>query len=241
MKAAPATLQESNFRYNFIANERSGNPAAKQCEAGAVRRDLQTEAAAAICIPSRGTGGRGRRDICLHRVGARAGRERISRGDEIHEARLLSVAIQGFDRALKTWSGHAECYFERGNANHILGHDEEAMADYEKAVDLNPNLYRAYAAMGAIYREKKDYRRAMEAYTKSISAKPNVDAYFERGQTYVALGDFQKAIDDYDKAIQEMPDSPAVYRARGLARRSIGDEAGYEADRDAASRIEHRQ
>jgi tetratricopeptide (TPR) repeat protein len=151
------------------------------------------------------------------------------------------VAIQGFDRALKTWSGHAECYFERGNANHILGHDEEAMADYEKAVDLNPNLYRAYAAMGAIYREKKDYRRAMEAYTKSISAKPNVDAYFERGQTYVALGDFQKAIDDYDKAIQEMPDSPAVYRARGLARRSIGDEAGYEADRDAASRIEHRQ
>jgi tetratricopeptide (TPR) repeat protein len=151
------------------------------------------------------------------------------------------VAIEEFDRALKTWPNLPECRFERGNANRILGHEDEAMADYEKAVDLNPNLYRAYAAIGSIYRDKHDYKRAMEAYTKSINARSSVDAYFERGQTYESLGEHQKAVEDYNRAIREMPDAPEVYRARGLARRNLGDEAGYRADRDEANRIEHRR
>jgi len=150
------------------------------------------------------------------------------------------TAIEGFDKAIEIWSGLADAYLERGNAYHNLGDDEHAIADFEKAADLNPALYRAYAAIGSIYRERKDYRRAMDAYTKSIQAKPNVDAFFERGQTYEALGEHQKAVEDYDKAIQEMPDAPAVYRARSLARRNLGDEAGYAADRDEAYRIEHR-
>ncbi len=150
-------------------------------------------------------------------------------------------AIAGFDRAIDTWPGYADAYFERGSARHILGQDEQALADFEKAVELNPNLYRAYAAIGSIYRARNDLKRAMEAYTKSIAAKPNVDAFFERGQTYESLGEHQKAIEDYDRAILELPDAPAVYRARSLARRNIGDQAGYESDRDAANQIEHRQ
>jgi tetratricopeptide (TPR) repeat protein len=151
------------------------------------------------------------------------------------------AAIQGFGRAIETWPNLAPAYLERGNAYHILGKDDEALADLEKAGDLNPDLYRAYAAVGAIYRDRKDYRRAMEAYTKSINAKSNVDALYERGLTYESLGDHQKAIEDYDRAIAELPDAPAVYRARGLAKRNLGDEAGYEADRDTADRIEHRR
>ena len=57
---------------------------------------------------------------------------------------------------------------------------------------------------------------------------------------YESLGQHQKAIEDYDKAVQESPDSPAVYRARSMARRNIGDQAGYEADRDKANSIDDR-
>ena len=150
------------------------------------------------------------------------------------------AAIEGLTRAIQI-SPLAEAYFERGNAYHVLGRDQEAIADFETAADVDPNLYRAYAAMGGIYRDRKDYRRAMEAYTKSISAKPSLDALYERGQTYELLGEHRKAIEDYDRAILEMPDSPSVYRARGLARRNLGDQAGYEADRDAANLMDHRQ
>jgi tetratricopeptide (TPR) repeat protein len=148
-------------------------------------------------------------------------------------------AITGFDRAINTYPALADAYYERGNAEHILGRDDQALADFEKAVDVNPNLYRAYAELGSIYRGRNDLRRAMEMFTKSIQAKPNVDAFYERGITYESLGEHQKAIEDYDRAILESPDAPALYRARSLARREVGDEAGYQADRDRASEIDH--
>jgi tetratricopeptide (TPR) repeat protein len=150
-------------------------------------------------------------------------------------------AIAGFSRAVRTWPELADAYFERGNAYHVLGRDDEALADFEKATDVNPNLALAYAALGSIYRDRKDYKHAMEAYTKSIDSKPNVDVYFERGQTYESLGEHQKAVDDFDRAILEMPLSPEVYRSRAAARRNLGDQAGYEADRDTARRMERRR
>jgi tetratricopeptide (TPR) repeat protein len=150
-------------------------------------------------------------------------------------------AIAGFNRAIETWPGLADAYFERGNARHILGQDDEALADFEKAVQVDPALYRAYAAMGSIYRGRNDIKKAMELFTRSIDAKPTVDAYFERGVTYEALGEHQKAVEDFDKALSEQPDSPAVYRARSMARRNLGDQSGYEADRDMARSMETRK
>jgi tetratricopeptide (TPR) repeat protein len=150
-------------------------------------------------------------------------------------------AAAGFTRAIRTWPQLADAYFERGNAYHALNRDDEALADFEKAADLMPSPARAYAAIGSIYRVRKDYKRAMESYSKSIGSNATVDAYFERAQTYEILGEHQKAVSDYDKAILKMPDAPAVYRARSLARRNLGDEPGYEADRDTANRMEHRQ
>jgi len=150
-------------------------------------------------------------------------------------------AVQAFDKAIQTAPDLADAYYERGNAHRILGHEEDALADFEKATSIDASQYRAYTAIGTIYRDRKDLKRAMEAYNKSLAAKPNVDAYYERGQTYASLGENQKAIEDFDRAILEMPEAPAVYRARSLARRKLGDEAGYQADRDKATEIERRQ
>ena len=149
-------------------------------------------------------------------------------------------AVLAFDKAIDTAPNLAEAYLERGNAQRILGNEELALADFEKAASIDPNLYLAHTAIGSIYRDRKDLRRAMEAYTRSIASKPNVDAFYERGRTYENLGDHQKAIEDFDRAILEMPEAPAIYRARSLARRNLGDEAGYQADRDKASEIERR-
>jgi tetratricopeptide (TPR) repeat protein len=82
-------------------------------------------------------------------------------------------------------------------------------------------------------------KRALEEYSKSIAISPNVDALFERGEMYESAGEHQKAIDDFTLAIEGMRDAPYMYRARALAKRNLGDIAGYEADRDFAHTIEH--
>jgi tetratricopeptide (TPR) repeat protein len=151
-----------------------------------------------------------------------------------------SDAIAHLNRSLEISPQSANVYFERGVAHRLANDTDQALADFQQAVALNPNMARAYSGIGSIYRDRKDYTHAMEQYTKSLEIESNADAYFERGQTYESLGQHQKAIDDYNLAVAEINDAPAVYRARALAKRNLGDEAGYIEDRDQARRIEHR-
>jgi tetratricopeptide (TPR) repeat protein len=133
----------------------------------------------------------------------------------------------------------AKYYLERGVAHRLLNQPDLAIADFEQAIDLDPNAARAYSGLGTIYRDRGDRGRALENYGKSIAIAPNVDALFERGEMYEAGGEHQKAIDDFSRAIEGMRDAPYIYRARAMARRNLGDQAGYEQDRDLASSIEH--
>jgi tetratricopeptide (TPR) repeat protein len=147
-------------------------------------------------------------------------------------------AIPQFTRAIQIHE-LAKAYLERGNAHRFLGEIDQAMADFEKAADLDAGLARAYSSLGSIYRDRGDRTHALEQYGKSIAITPSVDALFERGEMYEAAGQHQKAIDDFTAAIDSMRDAPYIYRARALAKRNLGDTAGYEADRDEARAIEH--
>jgi tetratricopeptide (TPR) repeat protein len=146
-------------------------------------------------------------------------------------------AIPRFTRAIQIHE-LAKAYLERGDAHRFLGETDLAIADFEKAIDLDSSLARAYSGLGSIYRDRHDMKRALEEYSKSIAISPNVDALFERGEMYESAGEHQKAIDDFTLAIEGMRDAPYMYRARALAKRNLGDIAGYEADRDFAHTIE---
>lgn len=150
------------------------------------------------------------------------------------------AAVRGFTGAIQTWPQLANAYLERGVCHRYLHQDDRAMADFDQAIAIDSRLARAYTARGFIYRERGDNRHAMEEFSRSIEISPNVDAYFERGQTYEALGEHQKAIGDFDMAISEIRDAPYIYRARAFARRNLGDVAGSEADQKTAESLEKR-
>lgn len=147
------------------------------------------------------------------------------------------LAIPRFTRAIEIHP-MAKTYLERGIARQLLNHIDLAIADLEKAVDLDPELARAYTTLGSIYRDRGDRQRALENYDKSIAISPNVDALFERGELHESAGEHQKAIADFGRAIDGIRDAPYLYRARAMAKRNLGDEAGYEQDRDVARSLE---
>jgi tetratricopeptide (TPR) repeat protein len=146
-------------------------------------------------------------------------------------------AINELTRSVKIYQ-LPKAYMERGFAYRYLNEGDLAIADFQKATDLDPSLARAFSGLGSIYRDRGDSQHALEQYTKSIQISANVDALFERGQVYESLGEHQKAIDDFSSAIDLMRDAPYIYRARATARIKIGDTAGAEADRQYAQSIE---
>ena len=150
-------------------------------------------------------------------------------------------AIVHFTRALEISPQLANAYLERGISYAYLNETDQALTDLGQAVVLNPNLARAYSARGSIYRRRGDFQHAMQDFSDSLKIEPSLDAYYERGQTYEALLEHQKAIEDYDRAIAVMRDAPNVYRSRALAKRNLGDIAGYESDRGTARALERRR
>jgi tetratricopeptide (TPR) repeat protein len=110
-----------------------------------------------------------------------------------------------------------------------------ALADFNEAIRLDPNLALAYMNRGAIYASKNEFDKAIEDETKAIELKlakteDQSTAYSNRAAAYAGKGDFDKALADADEAIKIKPDSSKAYFIRGATRASKGDNEGAIAD-----------
>jgi len=101
-------------------------------------------------------------------------------------------------------------HLDHGRACLDKGKYDDAIADYTKAIALNPNDATAYSNRGVAYGSKGAFDRAIADYTKAIALKPNVAlaytlAYTNRGYTHEKKGDKEQAIADFRKALEIDP------------------------------------
>jgi tetratricopeptide (TPR) repeat protein len=149
-------------------------------------------------------------------------------------------AVVHLTKALEISPGRADAYLERADAHRTLQEQDLALADFESAALLNPNLAAAHNGIAVIYIDRHDFPRALEELNKSLALQPNLEAYYHRAEILEAQGEHQKAVADYDLAIAQERDAPYMYRARAKAKENLGDLEGAHADRELASGIERR-
>lgn len=149
----------------------------------------------------------------------------------------------------------AEAYDGRGMYRYEHGgHDEtdEAIADFTRAIELDPDNAEYYFSRALIYSTLADYywdkvdyhwnqyenqlfeealtglvdsnNKAIADFTKVIEFTPeHAGAYFERGQCYAAIGDYVRAITDFTKAIELGKEDWPAYFNRASAYKELGD------------------
>jgi tetratricopeptide (TPR) repeat protein len=84
--------------------------------------------------------------------------------------------------------------FEEGVAASNAGRNDEAIAAFTKATELNPKCSDCFYNLGYAYAAKKDYEQAEAAYKKAIDAKPNyAEAYNGLANIYNAQHKFDEA------------------------------------------------
>jgi tetratricopeptide (TPR) repeat protein len=77
-----------------------------------------------------------------------------------------------------------------------------AMADENKAIELDPSLARAYRVRGALLSKERDHDRALADLSKAIELDPTFAVgYFERALAYAAKGGTGAAIEDLETAL----------------------------------------
>jgi len=116
---------------------------------------------------------------------------------------------------------NAELYVLRGNTCYNIKEYNNAIEDYSKAIDINPNSEIAFYNRGLALFANKEYDNAIADYTKAIDLTSDyADAYYNnRGNAWKANGKFIEAIDDYTEAIKINPAYENAYYSRGLTKK----------------------
>ncbi len=139
----------------------------------------------------------------------------------------ITVFVTGKDSLPEILSGinskDADYYVERGDEYLYQGNYKQAIADYDKAIELDPSCATAYNNRGITYRKQGDYERAIVDHNKAIELEPDyATAYNNRGNVYYDQGNYEQAIANYNKAIELDPDYAYAYWSRGLTYKAIG-------------------
>ena len=101
----------------------------------------------------------------------------------------------------KAYAENAEFYYKRAINKAEEGDFYGAIADYSKAIEINPRYSKAYNNRGNAKRSLKDYDGAIADYSKTIEINPNNgSAYKNRGIAKELIGDLKGACADWRRA-----------------------------------------
>lgn len=104
------------------------------------------------------------------------------------------------DELAATWVDSAQQAIREGDS-------ERALAEFERAIEVNPNLTTAYLGMADIYRMNADYVRAEAKYKRAVAIEPqNFDAQYYHGLMLHLLNDVRTAVQAYLRALAIKPD-----------------------------------
>ena len=110
-------------------------------------------------------------------------------------------------------------HFIRGGAYLGQGDADSAIAEFNKAIEIDPNIAEIYYHRGVAYTTKgflyldqaiSDFNKAIEIYPRYS------EAYRNRGLAYGSEYKYDQAISDFNKAIEINPSDAHAYNGRAI-------------------------
>jgi tetratricopeptide (TPR) repeat protein len=137
------------------------------------------------------------------------------------------LAVAAYDDALKDSSllpaRQAALYTDRGVAKWRLKQMDGAIADFTKAVSLNPDYASAYNNRGNVYLDMNRAEDASKDFDRAIALAPDFGAaYSNRANVNQKLKRIEAAEKDFRRAIALLPGSAVPLNGRGKIATSAG-------------------
>jgi len=128
-----------------------------------------------------------------------------------------------WNNSIRLWSyvigknperAHLVFYF-RGLAFLNTDQVDKAIADFDRAIALDPYFSDAFLNRGNAFEKKGKFDEAIENFDKAAALNPSYEAYFNRGITFEKMGRLDESIADYDQAIALNPSRHEAYHEAG--------------------------
>src|SRR5262249_39289029 len=96
--------------------------------------------------------------------------------------------------------------------------NKEAGAELDKYLDLGGKpTPEAHRARGLLQAQRREYSKAVEAYTQALLLRRDADVLSNRGWAYLMQDGLRPALDDFDAALKLNPKDADALAGRGTA------------------------
>lgn len=125
--------------------------------------------------------------------------------------------IQFYKRIIFFSLDSAKAHFNLALAYEKEGKYNEAIAEYNRVLEIDPNYFLVYNNIGNIYTSKNLYDEAIIEYRRCLEIEPNYFlAYNNLGNIYGLRQEYNKAIESYEKSIELNPSYSESHSNLGL-------------------------
>jgi tetratricopeptide (TPR) repeat protein len=120
-------------------------------------------------------------------------------GNLMEAGEILTELVRRYPQEKEAW-------YTLAAVDQRLGRRQEAIAHYERAIDIDPLFKRAYNALAYLYEQSGDLDRALWAINHYIELAPDEpNPWDTRGELLARNGRLQEAIESYRQALEISP------------------------------------
>ncbi|MEO8008352.1 MAG: tetratricopeptide repeat protein [Betaproteobacteria bacterium] len=84
------------------------------------------------------------------------------------------AALEKLNQVIELKPDFAEVWNRRGDAYAALGNEDRALADYDRAIALNPYQFGAMESCADIWMTRSNYRKAADYFRRALDLNPNL-------------------------------------------------------------------
>lgn len=146
---------------------------------------------------------------------------------EINKARhQRDEALQRMQDMQKRLDKYAEEYFQMGNECITQAHNPRAaLANYDKALELNPKHIEAIIRKGITLLDDNQVRPALACFNQAIDLSPaSFKAWLQKGRCLMKLADYDLALRAFLHALGLKKDSPRLHQLLSQTYNHLEDE-----------------
>jgi predicted Zn-dependent protease len=94
-------------------------------------------------------------------------------------------------------------HYDKGEVHRKKGRHQEALAEYNKALQIRKNMAQPHYGIGLIYQVQNKEAAAVDEYKTAVKIDPDyIFAYNSMGMTYINMGQYNDAVSALKKAVQ---------------------------------------
>ena len=135
---------------------------------------------------------------------------------------------------------NAYAYLERGKSRSTADNFKDALADLNRAIQLQPTA-ESYNERGQVRDRLKDKQGALADFNEAVKLNPNLaEAYYYRASVEDDFGNTQQALADLEKSLSLQKDNTLALIARGRLHNKLGNRSQALADFNTAIKVDNR-